>query len=268
MIRTINRDVVILFTRLRLMSLLSFLSLALIGNFGTLSAQEKYKEKYKEKNKGKEKVKESNFAESFPVGTGSQFLMTMMDGTTTEVSISITAANSQSLNVEYYFSVLNTFLPIKIWQQFQLKRSDDQAPLKLTHGYIKIPEWDKSEELTQEYLAGYDGVQLSDFLFQHEQELAANKVGEENLTVLGGTTPSIHYRKKSGGQTVDFWLAEEARPLALVKLKSSHKKKAEQNYQLELLTLLKNVKPNIDPTLAIPMTQKGKDLLGRSKVIH
>ena len=46
-----------------------------------------------------------------------------------------------------------------------------------------------------------------------------------------------------------------------MKLISKNPKVAQQNYEIELVSLLKNVKATIDPKKTVPLTKKGKAAL-------
>lgn len=196
------------------------------------------------------------------VGTGALYEMTMVEGGSARVSIYLTPAPKDHLGVEYFIETVGSLLPVRIWQQFTLEKPGGPGKsLELKTGYIKVPEWDRPETLTGEFLKGADGVQMNDFLFQDEKQLDRFKVGDETLTLPVGKVKTAHYRQSGNDQTIDYWIAEEAKPVGLVKLVSKGKKGPHQNYNLVMLSLLKNVKPVIDAKKSVPLSDKGRSLL-------
>ena len=197
-------------------------------------------------------------ASSFKVGAGSKYRMTMQEGTSADVSIYITENKFGSLGVEYFISA-GVLLPVQMWQQFILGM-EPGSPIFVKAGYIKIPELKKPEKLTSAYLNVNDGVRVDDFLFSEPKELEKFRVGQEKVEVPAGSVMAIHYRKKRAGQTIDFWISDSAKPIALIKLTSKGKKPT-HNYTLELTELLKNVKRTINPNESVPLSEKGKAYL-------
>ena len=197
----------------------------------------------------------------FPPGSGSNFKMTMSQGgPSIQVGIYIASAKSSSVNIEYFIESQSGLIPISMWQQFEIDLGAGFGA-KIKNGYVKTKELPKPEKMTSEYLLGGTGVQVNDFLFNDPKVLQKNKVGDETIQILAGETKSAHYRTSNNGQTVDYWISDEAKPIGLVKLISSHPKDANQNYSLELSGLMRNVKPMIDPAQAVPLTATGKSFL-------
>lgn len=198
-------------------------------------------------------------AEAFKQGTGSRYKMVSENGTTADLSIYISESSFTKLGVEYFFST-DGIIKSQMWQQFIFKIVDN-GPLAIQAGYIKTSEFPKPEALTSEYLNVNNGVQVNDFIFAKKKELDKFKIKQELVEVPAGEIIATHYRKKRNGQVVDFWITDETKPIGLVKLISKNPKNPDHNYQLELLNLLKNVKPTITPKVAVPLTDKGKSIL-------
>jgi hypothetical protein len=82
------------------------------------------------------------------------------------------------------------------------------------------------------------------------------------LSVPASSTPLLatRYEQEKEGQVLTYWISDEARPLGLVKLRSRGPK-ASQNYELVLVSLLKNVGRKIDPNKAVALTAEGRAVL-------
>ena len=208
---------------------------------------------------------QSLFAETlkdkFPAGSGSSFKMTMSQGgPAIQVAIYVASAKSSLVNIEYFIESQSGLIPISMWQQFEIDLGAGFGA-QIKNGYVKTKELPKPEKMTSEYLVGGSGVQVNDFLFNDPEVLQKNKIGDETIQIMAGETKASHYRTSNNGQTVDYWISDEAKPIGLVKLTSAHPKDATQNYALELVGLMRNVKPMIDPTQAVPLTARGIALL-------
>lgn len=205
-----------------------------------------------------------DLSKSFPKGSGSKFKMFSKNGGTADISVYIADAKKDILNVEYFIVSFNSLIPVELWQQYVLVKGHNSM-LKVTEGYIKSKELSNPEILTKQYFKNNKGVQISDFIFQNKDELNKYLVGDEKVEVPAGSSKATHYRVSSDGQTIDFWISDEARPIGLVKLVSASKNKPEQNYTLALLEIMKNVKAMIDPSKAKPLSEKGKSLITETK---
>jgi hypothetical protein len=197
-------------------------------------------------------------------GSGSTFKMTFNKGAEAQLSIYITESSFTRLGVEYYFSA-GDFLKTELWQQFHLAlsgaRPSEGHALTLEDGLILSDEMKRPEVMSKDFLnSKNDGVNLEDFFFKKGADLEKLKVGVEKIEVPAGSLLATHYRRVNNGQTVDFWISDKAGAIGLVKLVSVGKTDP-QNYRIELLSLLKNVKPKIDPREAVPLTEKGKAFL-------
>ncbi len=200
----------------------------------------------------------SSFAQfSFKVGSGSIFDLKMKDGTSSNLSIYVTESEFSKISIEYFFDTKNTLFGQAMWQQFQMQLT---PKLIITAGYLQTSGMPKAETMTEDFFYVNSGVQLNDFLFQKEQEIQANKVGVEQVEVPAGSIQATHYRKENGGQVVDFWITDKAKPIGLIKLVSKGKK-IHQNYELQLKNLGNNIKAKINPEQAVPLSKEGRAIL-------
>jgi hypothetical protein len=181
-------------------------------------------------------------------------------GDSIHVAIYVAGAKSNSVNIEYFIESRTGLIPISMWQQFEIDLGSGFGA-QIKNGYVKTKELPKPEKMTSEYLVGGSGVQVNDFLFNDPKVLQKDKIGDETIQVPAGETSATHYRTSNNGQTVDYWISEDAKPIGLVRLTSRHATDTGQNYSLELEGLMKNVKPMINPLDAVPLTNMGKSLL-------
>lgn len=203
------------------------------------------------------------YALDFKPGEGSQFEMTS-SGQKVDLSIYVTDKNENGLGVEMHFGA-GGFLATNMWQQFRFELNGN-APLIIKSGYIKTSPTKKSEIMTDEFFKQNDsGVQMQDFLFSKKSEIQKYYIGDESVELPAGTIIAKHYQKKRADQIVDFWISEKVGPISLVKLVSKSEKNKNNNYSIELASLLKNVKASIDPKKAIPLTKDTADILKKTK---
>lgn len=205
--------------------------------------------------------------ESFPEGKGSLYQLEVQ-GQKIPVNVSIYVAKStkDSVSIEYFLSSRESLMPIEMWQQFEITPSTSGT--KVTKGYVQTKELKNPETLTGEYLNGFDGVKVNDFLFSDEKDINKNKVGVESVEVPAGKDEATHYRTVSGNQTIDYWISDSAKPIGLVKLVSKHPSDEKKNYKLELTSLMKNVKAYIEPGKAVPLSATGKSLLAKPESVR
>lgn len=202
------------------------------------------------------------FGNSFKVGTGSQFNLKMEKGGNADLNIYITESTFTSLSVEYFFFANLGIVQHKMWQQFQFQIKAN-SPIELKNGYVKNADMTAPEKLTPDYFKVNTGVQVNDFLFSKAEEIEKLKIGVEKIRIPAGSIKASHYRQSNNGQTVDFWISDQAKPIGLVKLISKNEKNPDHNYTIELKTLMKNVKAGIDPSAAVPLTDKGRAALAK-----
>jgi hypothetical protein len=177
------------------------------------------------------------------------------------VSIYVAAASERRVNIEYFIESTKGLIPVRMWQQFELALNSN-GPLEVVRGFVKTKELKYPEEFQGRYLQGSTGgPQVNDFLFTSTKEIEKNKVADETIAIAAGSTKAMHYRTQSNGATIDYWISYEAKPIGLVKLISQHPSDKKQNYQLELDSLIENVRPHIDPADAKPLSDAGKALL-------
>lgn len=204
---------------------------------------------------------------SFTPGKGTLYQLEVK-GQKIPVDVSIYVANStsSSVNIEYFISSRESLLPVEMWQQFEIAPSTSGT--KVLKGFVQTKELKNPETLTGEYLSGFDGVKVNDFLFSNEGDIGKNKVGDEIVQVPAGKDKATHYRTVSNGQTIDYWISPSAKPIGLVKLVSTHPSDEKKNYKLELTSLMKNVKPYIDPSKAVPLSELGKSFLAKPESVR
>lgn len=191
------------------------------------------------------------------VGAGSEFKFTGDSGEKVALSIYITESSFTKLGVEYFMSS-GGFMGVQAWQQFILGIND--SGLNMQEGYVLSAEMKAPEIMTKEFRENnQNGVQVEDFFFTKESDIEKFKIGVERIEVPAGSITSTHYRKKRADQTVDFWISDKAGAIGLVKLESKGGKT--QNYKIELQSLITNVKPKIDPRIAVPLTEKGEKFI-------
>ncbi|MES2527881.1 MAG: hypothetical protein V4598_12385 [Bdellovibrionota bacterium] len=209
----------------------------------------------------------TDLTQTFTPGKGCLYQLEV-EGQKIPVDVSIYVANSakERVSIEYYISSRESLIPVEMWQQFEISPSGGKA--KVTKGYVQTKELKNPETLTGDYLNGFDGVKVNDFLFSSESELNENKVGVEEVEVPAGKDKATHYRTKSNGQTIDYWISDEAKPIGLVKLTSKHATDKKKNYSLALTSLMKNVKPYIDPGKAVPLSEMGKSFLAKPESVR
>jgi hypothetical protein len=194
----------------------------------------------------------------YTVGTGSEFKFTGEKGESVNLSIYFTESSFTKLGVEYFFST--GILGTQVWQQYILGMND--KGLSLDAGYIQSSDMKKPEIMTKDFMDNNDhGVKVEDFFFSKESDIEKYKIGMETIEVPAGSMLTSHYQKKRDKQTVDFWISDKAGAIGLVKLVSQGTK--DQNYKIELQSLLKNVKTKIDPKSAVPLSDKGKIFFGK-----
>lgn len=209
----------------------------------------------------------ADLSESFPAGKGSIYELEVQ-GQKIPVTVSIYVASSQKdkVSIEYFLSSRESLIPVEMWQQFEIAPSSSGT--KVLRGYVQTKELKNPEILTGDYLGGLDGVRVNDFLFSSENELNKNKIAEEMVEVPAGKDKAHHYRTVSGSQTIDYWISDSAKPIGLVKLTSKHPSDQKKNYSLGLTSLMKNVKPFIDPAKAVPLSDLGKSLLAKPESVR
>lgn len=199
----------------------------------------------------------------YVVGSGSEFRYTGDKGDKISLSIYISESSFTKLGVEYFFSSQNDLVPVESWQQFTFGIKD--SGLSLDAGFIQSQEMSKPEIMSAEFLHNNDGIKIDDFFFSKGAEIEKNKIGIEIIEVPAGSILATHYRKSRNDQTVDFWIADKAGAIGLVKLISKGPNNKDQNYTIELMSLLKNVKPKINPLVSVPLTEKGRMFLGKPR---
>lgn len=192
---------------------------------------------------------------AFEVGTGSQFIMTLQNQKV-DLEIYVAKSDVKSVSIEMHMGTKG-IISSNLWQQFEFKNYG-QGPISIEAGYILLDSTDKPEVLSAEFYHQNKGLQVQDFLFAKNSNIEGDLIGKEMVELTAGDLYATHYRKKRDGQIIDFWISDKVKPIGLVKLVSQSTKDKSNNYELELSSLIKNVKPSIDSSVAIPMTKKTK----------
>lgn len=208
-----------------------------------------------------------NLSTSFPAGTGAAYKVKMKkDPTPIFLSIYVAGTRVDSVHIEYFLETKG-LLGVQMWQQFEIGVTPKGAEIR--KGYVLTKELTNAEIMPQEHLKGASGgIEMNDFLFAEKEQLNKDKIGVEMVEIAAGTTKTTHYRTSNNGQTVDYWVSDDAKPLGLVMLISKSEKNENQNYSLEMTNMMENVKAKILPEKAVPLTIKGKGLLAKPESLR
>lgn len=212
-------------------------------------------------------VHAQNLSQSFPAGSGSTYKIKMKkEPTPIFLSLYVAGTRVDSLHIEYFLET-KSLMPVQMWQQFEIEVTPKGAEVK--KGYILTKELKNAEIMPAENLKGAEGgIQVNDFLFASKVELDKDKIGDEMVEIAAGATKATHYRKTNNGQTVDYWISQDAKPMGLVMLVSKSEKNEDQNYSLELTSLIENIKPKITPETAVPISEVGKRFLAKPQSVR
>lgn len=192
-----------------------------------------------------------------PNGSGAEYDVSLAVGAASVQIYFVEPPAKNKKAIEMMFQIKDSLIPIQLWQQFHL--SQGSSTLIVENGYLHSDLF-QTRKLDAEYLKGFDGVQMNQFLISSEDELKKHFVAKEKLKVLGRETQVSHYRVENAGQTVDFWLDYNTKPIGLVQLVSKGEK-SEYNYTLVLTRLLSGTQRKIDPTQAQPMDEITRSFL-------
>jgi hypothetical protein len=195
-------------------------------------------------------------------GNGSRFTL-QSQGSTFDMNVGLVKVDpAAGRTVIEVFAAAQLADPL--WQQFVISMKGDRPVVE--SGYIQVGN-KAPMVLPKQHLAGVGGLDVGLFMLS-EAELRNGKtgdlklVGPETLTTPAGTVACSHYRLDKGGQKIDAWISDEARPIGLVRMVSTGKK-TDQNYQMELRELLSGIAPKIDPAKAGPLSDEMKAILTR-----
>jgi hypothetical protein len=207
-------------------------------------------------------------SQSFPAGKGANYKIKMRKDTVPiQLSIYVAGTRVDSVHIEYFMET-KSFIPIQLWQQFEIGVSS-KGPAEIRKGYVLAKEFKNPEIIPADYLKGAEGgIQVNDFIFADKSKLDKFKIAVETIEIAAGTTKATHYRTSNNGQTIDYWVSDDAKPLGLVMLTSKSDKNENQNYSLELLNLIENIKPKIIPEQAVPITDQGKKFLAKPESLR
>jgi hypothetical protein len=213
-------------------------------------------------------VHAQNLSQSFPAGSGANYKIRMgQDNTPIHLALYVAGTRVDSVHIEYFLETKG-LLPVQMWQQFEIGVAPGKSA-EIRKGYVLTKELTQPETMPEAYLKGASGgLQVNDFLFSNQAQLDKDKIGVETVEIAAGSTKATHYRTSRNGQTIDYWISDDAKPMGLVMLISKNPKKPEQNYGLELVNLMENVKAKILPEKAVPLSEKGKALLAKPESLR
>lgn len=204
-----------------------------------------------------------NLSQSFPAGRGAIYKIKMKNSSEPiHLNLYVAGTRVDSVHIEYFLESRGLF-PIQLWQQFEIAVTE-KGPTQIRKGYILAKELKAPEIIPEKYLSGASGgIQVNDFVFVDKTRLEKLRIGVETVEIAAGTTKATHYRTTSNGQTVDFWISDDAKPVGLVLLTSKSEVNMDQNYTLELDSMVENVRPKILPENAIPLSKDGESYLAK-----
>lgn len=195
---------------------------------------------------------------SFEKGSGSEFVMDSQ-GQKVNLNIYITDVAKHNMSVEFHFGT-GGLMSMNMYQQFEMSLKGS-SPVKVEKGYV-LTAGSGEPEIMKEYMFHQNrGVQINDFLFASASEIDGSFKGDETVEIPAGSIIAKHYQKSANGQTVDFWISDQVKPIGLVKLVSKSDKEKFNNYTIELASLLQNVAAKIDPKKAVPMSKQTEEML-------
>ena len=200
--------------------------------------------------------------DSLPIyekGSGATYDLTLNDSPT-EVTIGFMDQTAKKLVIEITMQPKNEGegLNLRMAQQFHLGLVNGK--IQILKGLLKIPMVEKPQILPAEYLEGFNGVQVKSFLIGSAQDLDDKKIGSESITANGKKYSTVHYRHTENGQTIDYWVSDQAKPMGLVKL-TSKGSSTQHNYNMLLKGTRSNLKAEIDESRAEPLNSTAKSFL-------
>lgn len=209
-----------------------------------------------------------SLSQSFPAGQGASYKVRVRkESTPIYLSLYVAGTKVDSVHIEYFMET-KTIIPVQMWQQFEIG-VNEKGPAEIKKGFVLTKELSSPEIMPTEYLKGAGGgIQVNNFLFADKAQLDKDKIGDEIVEIAAGSTKATHYRTSANGQTVDYWISNDAKPMGLVMLISKSDKNENQNYTLELTSLMENVKAKINPEKAVPLSDKGKGLLAKPESLR
>lgn len=195
----------------------------------------------------------------YKIGSGNKYVLNL-NGDPYEVVIAFVDSTDQKTVIEVFMQAKagSTKMDIQMWQQFHLGFVNEK--INIIKGILQIPQIGKPQVLPNEYLQGGSGVQMKSFLIGSQNEIGGKKINVEKLSMGGQTFESTHYRHVENGQTIDFWLSDDAKPIGLVKLSSAGGGSG-MNYSMNYLATVSGVKAHIKESDAEPLNDIAKSFL-------
>ncbi len=202
-----------------------------------------------------------SLAESFPVGSGSQYFLNTGLGPA-EVNIYVQSVKGNKLAVEMYMRETSGRSP-GLYQSFDLELNSSQN-VALKDAYLKRSSNSPPERMPRNVLEGTGQWKMSEFSRISPQDLKKDFVKEVELEMEFGKLKTLYFKKEKNGLVLEYWISEKVKPFGLVKMRSQGPKKKD-NYTLDFKSLLTGVKSEINPKKAVPLTEEGQILLGLKK---
>jgi len=201
-------------------------------------------------------------ADSFPdykIGSGAKYELNV-GGSPSNVTMAVLSRTKNRLVIEILIESTgdNQALGIKMWQQFHMRLVGGK--IQIEKGIMKIPQIAKPQVFPNEYLQGFSGVQMRSFLINSDSEITGKKISSEKISVGGQTFDAQHYKHSENNQSVEFWLANTAKPFGLVQMTSSGGQSG-QTYKMTFQNTVTNYQPKIDASLAEPLNEAAKMFL-------
>jgi len=195
----------------------------------------------------------------YEIGAGGKYQL-QVGNDPSDVTMAVISRTDDRLVIEILIESKNdsAALGVKMWQQFHLKLVDGK--IQIEKGIMKIPQIGKPQIFPNEYLQGYSGVKMQSFLINSEKDMSGKKIATESVTTDGGTFQTSHYRHSENSQTLDFWIAQAAKPFGLVKMNSVGGQFG-QTYNMTFKGSVSGYKSQIDATQAEPLSDMAKAFL-------
>ncbi|MEC9281509.1 MAG: hypothetical protein VX642_02260 [Bdellovibrionota bacterium] len=182
-----------------------------------------------------------------------------------KIILAVVSSSTEKLVIEIHSNV-SSFIPLEMTHQFHLKIKDKK--IYISDAFINSPVLgNKVYRLDDEYLQGYDGVQMASFLdFKPNGKI--KKIGNAKVSTDLKTFNTSQYQINENSQTIDFWITEEIKPFAIAAIRSSGRKK-DHNYMLSYKEPIKYYRSKLDIRKAQKMDDKIKAILPKpSKSKH
>lgn len=208
---------------------------------------------------------ENHSLPQFKQSTGNLFQL-KFGSIQSDIILAVISSDKEKLVIEINSRISSSLIPIEMTQQFHLKIRDKKV--YIAEAYISAPILGKNiYRLDDEYLQGYDRVQMASFL-NFKPNGKFKKIAKAKVKTDSGDFQSTHYQMKENSQSIDFWIVENIKPFAIAAIRSTGPKK-NQNYMLSYKEPVKAYRSKMDISKAKNMDDKIKAVLPKpSKSKH